>query len=147
MHRLRAPVTTGLHSRAQELHTAIAHCLLGSSLGTSAKQTGHTLLMLSHLVTQLAWYTCLQGSAICRSPLLYSIWQITHLSRRVFFLEKKPHLYFVTGSDEMRSWERPRLWVPTASPKSNNSSYVMLSGSTLSCQTTCGLLEFWCTGC
>jgi hypothetical protein len=27
----------------------------------------------------------------------------------------------VTGSSEMCSWERPRLWVPTASPKSNNS--------------------------
>jgi hypothetical protein len=108
-------------SGRKNILAALTHCLLGSSPGTSAKQTGQTLFMLSHLVTQLAWYTCLQGSVICRFPLLYSIWQITHLSRRVFFLEKKPHLYLVTGSNEMRSWERPRLWVPTASPKSNNS--------------------------
>jgi hypothetical protein len=39
-----------------------------------------TLFMLSHLVTQLAWYTCLHGRVICKFPLLYSIWQITHLS-------------------------------------------------------------------
>ena len=40
-----------------------------------------TLLMLSHLVPHPAWKTCLQGRVIRLSPLLYSIWQITHLGQ------------------------------------------------------------------
>ena len=39
-----------------------------------------------------------------------------------FFAENKfLNLYFVVGSKLIRSCERPRLWVPTASPKSSNS--------------------------
>lgn len=45
-----------------------------------------TLLMVSHLVPQSVWYTCLQGNFIWRSPLLYPIWQITHL-----VCNRKPH--------------------------------------------------------
>lgn len=44
-----------------------------------------------------------------------------HLSHRDFFLVKNPHLYLEIGSKEICSWERPRLWVPTASPNSSNS--------------------------
>lgn len=38
-----------------------------------------TLLMLSHLEPQSVWYACLHGKLICGSPLLYRIWQMTHL--------------------------------------------------------------------
>lgn len=44
-----------------------------------------------------------------------------YLSRCDFFLEKKLHLYFVTGSEAIHSWVRPRLCVPTVSPNSSNS--------------------------
>lgn len=45
----------------------------------------------------------------------------TYFSDRVFFLKKKLLLYFVTGSEAILSWVRPRLWVPIASPNSSNS--------------------------
>lgn len=44
-----------------------------------------------------------------------------YLSSRDFFLEKKLRLYFEIGSKDIISWERPRFWVPTASPNSSNS--------------------------
>lgn len=46
-----------------------------------------------------------------------------YLSCRVFFLENKLHLYFLTGSEAILSWVRPRLCVPIASPNSSNSCH------------------------
>lgn len=66
--------------------------------------------MLSHLETHRGWYTCLHGRIICRSPLLYSIWQTTHLKEEMLVTRTKQdssacvavmHVYILLVSRKM----------------------------------------------
>jgi hypothetical protein len=117
---------------ARKCHLQISSPVLHLTNHTPVKQK--KILQVNFMSIQEAEQMC--GTMMMRpifkkyGQLTYQITTRSDLSWR-FFLEKNPHLYFVTGSNEICSWERPRLWVPTASPRSNNSCQTKLASDRL----------------
>lgn len=72
-------------------------------------------------IVQKTFGRTFDNSTFCYLYSNMNLYQICYLSLLDFLLEKNPHLNFEIGSKEIFSWERPRLWVPTVSPKSSSS--------------------------